>query len=82
MNNNAELNYQLNVQPAIFAMMRNTQDELLRVYNISADDFERAVWTWAMEKLVPKNPLWMVHELARMKDDAQRQNTIEGEVGE
>lgn len=79
---NKDLNYQLNVQPAIYDMLHNTEAELAQVYAISNEDFKRAVFSWVMDKLVRNTPLWMVQELHELQAQIERERTIEGQVAE
>lgn len=77
-----DLNYQLNVQPSIYNMLHGTEDDLANQWGISRDDFRHAVFSWIMDKTVGNPPLWMIQELHELRAQRERQNTIEGEVGE
>lgn len=78
---NNELNFKLNVQPAINDMMENTEAELAKAYGITPDDFRHAIFNWITEKLIGQTPLWMLDEMAQLNARAEADNTIEGEAG-
>lgn len=77
-----DLNYQLNIQPAIYNMLSETGNELASVYGITNDEYEHALFTWLMDKLTDRTPPWVVQELHQLQAQIERDRVIEGEAVE
>lgn len=80
--NQAELNYKIQIEPAIFAILNQVEQDVAQ-FDIDPDLFIRAVWAWADGKLEEYDapPQWLWTELARAQRARDAANTIEGEAG-
>jgi hypothetical protein len=80
--NQSDLNYKIQVEPAIFAIINQVAQDVAR-FDISPDQFIRAVWTWADKALDDYDaaPQWLLHELAKAQQAREARNTIDGEAG-
>lgn len=77
-----ELNYKIQVEPVLFTILNQVASDCAG-FNISADDFTRAVWCWADQQLQTYDnpPPWLWTELAARQKASEAANTIEGEAG-
>jgi hypothetical protein len=78
-----ELNYKIQVEPVLFTILNQVAADCAG-FNISADDFTRAVWTWADQQLQTYDnpPQWLWTALAQAQQARDADNTIEGEAGD
>lgn len=77
-----ELNYKIQVEPNLFAIFNKIAADC-RLFNISQDDFTRAVWAFADGRLQGYDtpPQWLWTELAAKEQARDAANTIDGEAG-
>jgi hypothetical protein len=78
-----ELNYKVQVEPTLFAIFNKIASDLPQ-FNITQDDFTRAVWAYADSRLqdYTEPPQWLWLELAAKEQARDAANTIEGVAGD
>jgi hypothetical protein len=82
MSNKSELNYRIHVEPAMFNILNQISADVASL-GVSEEDFTRALWVYTDTKLsnLTTPPSWIWAELDRKQQEADAQNTVDGEVG-
>lgn len=76
-----ELNYKVQIEPVLFTILERIRQDCHQ-FNISEEDFTRAVWAYADERVRDNPPQWLWMELAKQQQARDAANTIEGVAGD
>lgn len=70
MSRDTEIRYHLQVEPPVFTILGKVQKDSELFFNVSEDEFVRAVWSWSFDKLMAggKTPEWMVQKIAQEQE--------------
>lgn len=68
---NEEIQFKVDIEPVIRKMMDNLEEDSSQ-FGVSPALFQRAVWTWAMSRLLRNaiEPSWFIPELDRLQREA------------
>lgn len=77
-----EVTYKVHVEPNLFTVFSKMEHDMGN-FNISRDEFIRALWVYADMKLneYPTPPQWLWQELDNKRQQSEASNTVDGEVG-
>jgi hypothetical protein len=66
-----ELEFRIHIEPVVRAMLDGVEKDSEQM-GLTPDLFQRAVWTWAMQRLLRSNkePAWFIPELERLQGEA------------
>jgi hypothetical protein len=66
-----ELKFRVEIAPVVNAMLDGVEKDSVEM-GLPASVFQRAVWTWAMARLLSyaKEPAWFIPELERLQGEA------------
>lgn len=69
--NENELQFRVGIEPVVSSMLDSLEKDS-ETLGLAPDLFQRAVWTWAMSKLLATNkePAWFIPELNRLQQES------------
>jgi hypothetical protein len=75
-----EIEYRIMVEQPVHGILNEVQGDVEQLAGVTNEEFLRAVYFWAMEKLSSgPMPKWVMPDLDRLSQSAP--GTIEGETG-